>query len=248
MSSLKQLYRENIYGVMGTLIFHILLVAIFWIAELKMNVKIEKEESILLDFAVSQEIKELPKTELEQQQEKNMASDQSMRNIQSRSNRAVNDAANNKTVSKDKFFDENYQRDIQEAQKMVQNVNKQLSKKIPPIKKYQMPEATTEGQNPDSIKNVIYSGKSNIHYFLENRFHIRLPIPVYLAKVGGQIKVDIQVDRSGKVIKTEVKSSKSGDPMLLEYAVQAAEGTIFNADPKAPSVQKGSITYNFVAQ
>lgn len=246
MSSLKQLYRENIYGVMGTLIFHILLVAIFWLAELKMNVKYEKEESILIDFPVLEQIKELPKTELEKQQEKNTTSDQSMKNIQSASNRAVNDAAENKFVTKDKFFDENYKRDIEEAQKMVQNVNKQLSKKIPPIKKYEMPEATTEGQSPDSIKNVIYSGKSNIHYFLENRFHLRLPIPVYLAKIGGQVIVDIQVDRSGKVIKTHVKST--GDPMLIEYAVQAAERTVFNADTKAPSVQKGSITYNFVAQ
>ena len=112
-----------------------------------------------------------------------------------------------------------------------------------------MPEATSEGQNPDSIKNVIYSGKSNIHYFLENRFHIRLPIPVYLAKSGGEIKVDIQVDKTGKVIKAEAKSARvANDPMLTEYAIQAAEHTVFNADAKAPSVQKGSITYKFVAQ
>jgi hypothetical protein len=36
--------------------------------------------------------------------------------------------------------------------------------------------------------------------------------------------------------------------MLTEYAVQAAENTVFNADAKAPAVQRGSITYKFVAQ
>ena len=41
---------------------------------------------------------------------------------------------------------------LREAQKMVDNVNKQLSKKAPPTKKFAMPEAVTEGQNPDSIK------------------------------------------------------------------------------------------------
>ena len=250
MSNIKQLYRKNIYGVMGTLIFHILLVAIIWLAELNMNAKIEKEEVVIIDLPLSENIKELPKPDMEKQQEKNTASDQSMKNTQqSGSNRAVNDAATNKADKKDKFFDQNYNNDMEEAKKMVADVNKQLSKKIPAIKKYEMPEATTEGQDPDSIKNVIYSGKSNIHYFLEKRFHIRLPIPVYLAKSGGEIKVDIQVDRSGKVIKAAVTSTKAtGDPMLTEYAIQAAERSVFNADTKAPAVQKGSITYKFVAQ
>jgi hypothetical protein len=96
---------------------------------------------------------------------------------------------------------------------------------------------------------VIYSGKSNIHYFLENRFHIRLPIPVYLAKSGGSITVDIQVDRSGNVIKAEAKTAKNiADPMLPVYAKQAAERTLFNSESNAPEIQRGTITYKFVAQ
>ncbi|HEY3372978.1 MAG TPA: hypothetical protein VGK10_19160 [Prolixibacteraceae bacterium] len=250
MSSIKQLYRKNIYGVMGTLIFHILLVSIFWLAQLNKNIKMEKEEAILFDLPSVEKMTVAPKPEVEKSQEKNAASDQTKENNQkAASNQAVNDASNDKSIRKDKFFDENYKHDIEEAQKMVANVNKQLSKKIPAIKKFEMPEATTEGQDPDSIKNIIYSGKSNIHYFLENRFHVRLPIPVYLAKSGGEIKVDIQVDRSGRVIKAEARSNKyTGDPMLTDYAVQAAERTVFNEDSKAPALQKGSITYKFVAQ
>ena len=250
MSRIKQLYRKNIYGVMGTLIFHILIVVFFWLSALNKNIKIEKGEAVLIDFQVSNKTEEALKPETTKQQEKNMASDQSMKNIQQPgSNHAVNDASNEKGSKKDKFFDDNYQKDIEQAKKMVADVNKQLSKKIPPIKKFEMPEATTEGQDRDSIKNVIYSGKSNIHYFLENRFHVRLPIPVYLAKSGGEIKVDIEVDKSGKVIKAEAKSTRStNDPTLTEYAIQAAERTVFNADAKAPAVQKGSITYKFVAQ
>ena len=251
MSKIKELYRKNIYGLMGTLIFHILLFSFFSISQLNIKVKTEKEEAVLLDFTVDEKLEELPKPEPEKQAENNKASDQSARNNQQNmSNRAVNDApAKNKTTTKDRFFDADYQQDIEQAKKMVADVNKQLSKKIPQAKKFEMPEATTEGQNRDSIKNVVYSGKSNIHYYLENRYHVRLPIPVYLAKSGGEIKVDIQVDRSGRVIKAEVKSARaSGDPMLTEYALQAAERTLFNADNKAPSIQKGSITYKFVAQ
>lgn len=245
MSGIKELYRRNAYGVMGTLIFHILLVTGFWVAELNLTAKIEKEEAILLDFTAPEETKVIQEPESEKQQEKNFATDDN----QSVSNRAVNVAAKTQAARNDKFFDESYKRDIEEAKKMVVDVNKQLSKKAPAIKKFEMPEATTEGQDPDSIKNVIYSGKSNIHYYLENRFHVRLPIPVYLAKSGGEVKVDIQVDRSGKVIKADARPGKNiKDQMLVEYATQAAERTVFNADAKAPAIQKGNIIYKFVAQ
>jgi len=245
MSIVKELYRKNVYGVMGTLIFHIVLVAGFLVAELNLNVKIEEEEALLLDFTAPEEKEKIPEPETEPIPDENDISDHSAANNRnSGSNRAVNDAS-----KKDKFFDANYNRDIEEAKKLVADVNKQLSKKVTPAKKFEMPEETTEGQDPDSIKNVVYSGKSNIHYFLENRYHTRLPIPVYLARGGGTITVDIQVDRSGKVVKAEARTAKNiNDPMLPSYAVQAAERTVFNSESKAPVLQRGTITYKFVAQ
>lgn len=245
MISIKELYRKNIYAIMGTLIFHILLVASLWLAELSMNIKIEKEEAIIIDFTAPKEKEILQEKKQDKIQDKNNASDQTFKNEQSAgSNQAVNDA-----LKKDKFFDDSYKRDIEKAKKMVSDVNNQLSKKIPQIKKFEMPEATTQGQDPDSIKNVVYSGKSNVHYFLEKRYHVRLPIPVYLAKGGGEIVVDIQVDQSGNVIKALARFSKNiTDPMLPVYATQAAERTVFNSESKAPAVQKGTITYKFVAQ
>lgn len=244
MLNIKELYRRNIYGVMGTLIFHILLMTGFWIEELHFKIKTEKkEETILLDFVLPPEKVDTPEPE-KTQGNKNSTDQKNTYDQNMGSNRAVNDA-----IKKDKFFDASYKHDIEEAEKMVSNVNKQLSKKIPQTKKFEMPEAVTEGQNPDSIKNTVYSGKSNIHYFLENRFHVRLPIPVFLAKSGGSITVDIQVDRTGNVIKAEARTSNNlKDPMLPVYATQAAERTVFNSDPKAPSVQRGTITYRFVAQ
>jgi len=50
MLNIKELYRKNIYGVMGTLIFHILLVGGFLIQELNFIIRTEKEEIILLNF------------------------------------------------------------------------------------------------------------------------------------------------------------------------------------------------------
>lgn len=230
---------------MGTLIFHIVVISIFLVAEFKIKDKIENEEAVLLEFSAPEEKVPEPELETGKTQKLNAEINQPSGNEKSTgSNRAVNDAG-----KKDRFFDESYQRDIEEAKNLVTDVNNQLSKKTVPIKKFDMPEATTEGEDRDSIKNVIYSGKSNIHYFLENRFHLRLPIPVYLAKSGGTITVDIQVSRSGQVTKALARPAKNiNDPMLPAYATQAAERTLFNSEPKAPEIQRGTITYKFVAQ
>lgn len=246
MQSIKELYKRNAYGVMGTLIFHILIVSGFWISELKYSIRAEKEEVILLDMQLAppekEEIREISKTQ-DQATEASKMNKQNQ-NINMGTNRGVNDA-----MKKDKFFDDSYKRDIEDAEKMVAQVNKQLSKKLPQAKQFEMPEAVTEGKDRESIKNTIYSGKSNIHYYLENRFHVRLPIPVFLAKSGGLITIDIQVDRNGRVTKAEARPSGNiNDPMLPVYATQAAERTVFNTDQKAPAIQKGTITYRFVAQ
>lgn len=244
MRKIKELYQRNIYGVMGTLIFHILVITGFWISELNYSIKAEKEEVIFLDMLTPPltEIEEVKEIKSEIQPDQNAQA--SGKNLNMGTNHGVNDA-----LKRDKFFDDSYKRDIEDAEKMVAKVNKQLSKKIPQTTQFSMPEIVTEGQNRDSIKNTIYSGKSNIHYYLENRFHVRLPIPVFLAKSGGLITVDIQVDRSGRVIKAEARSTNNiNDPMLPVYATQAAERTIFNNDTKAPAIQRGTITYRFVAQ
>lgn len=243
MQRLKKLYRENINGIIGTLVFHILLFLVIILANVKVK-KDMKEEEIVIDFSQVDDKPEI-KEEQQKQEDKNTPStDQENPYTESRSNRAVNDAA-----KKDPFFDKAYQEEIAEAQKLVADVNKQLKKKIPDMKQFEMPEQTTEGMKPEKISNTIYSGESNIHYFLKDRYHVRLPIPVYLAKGGGIITVNIWVAPSGKVVKAEVQPySNISDPLLPEYALQAALRTVFNSKADAPNPQKGTITYTFVAQ
>lgn len=231
---------------MGTLVFHILLMGSFLLSEVKLKGETGEEPVIISFDNTPDKMKETPdkkQQEPEQEDENTPSNDQTATN-RSKSNRAVNDAP-----SKDPFFNDDYQKEIAQAQKLVSDVNKQLSKKIPDIKEFEMPEETTEGVDPDSIKNTIYSGESNIHYYLQNRYHMRLPIPVYLAQRGGKITVDIWVSPAGRVVRAELQPiSQPDDPMLPAYALQAAERTVFNADKSAPSPQKGTITYTFVPQ
>jgi len=160
----------------------------------------------------------------------------------------TNFAANLASKEANKTFNDEFQKELEKAQNLVKSVSKQLSKEIPTIDNLKMPEETTEGMNPDSIINKLYSGDSNVQYFLENRYHVRLPIPVYLAQYGGKVKVLITVDRLGNTTKAEPVIDSKYNEQLLSFAKTAALRTKFNPSNKAPSAQEGYIIYSFIAQ
>jgi hypothetical protein len=243
---LAKIYRRNIYGVMGTLVFHIALFTTLFLAEVEMKGNI-KEDALLIEFPdiLPEEAEKLP----EEKKPEDLAATAG-KTYNNLTNAASNKLSAEKNTSvKDKFFDDSYQKEVNEAKQLVSNVNNQLAKEKINIDDIKMPVETTKGMNPDSIKNIIYTGESNIIYYLDNRYHVSLPIPVYLAQGGGKIIIEIVVDRQGKVIQATPKAGqKILDEQIIIYAQTAALRTLFNADAKAPSTQKGTIHYTFIAQ
>jgi hypothetical protein len=246
MKSLIELYKHHIYGIIGTLIFHCMLVGFFLLAEINHKGDI-REDAIEIEIPV--ELINLAE-ELQMAKETNVQNSdfptsgetpfQETSNIPS--NRGLEDG-------KDHFFDEAYEKEVAKAKQLVDEVNDQLSKEIMDIKDIEMPEDVTDGKPEDEIKNVVYSGKSNIEYHLGNRNHLRLPIPVYLARGGGVVTVEIQVNREGKVINARVVTNSSvKDDQIHLYSRIAAERTVFNTDLSAPAIQTGTIRYTFVPQ
>ncbi len=246
MNLFIKVYRRNIYGIIGTLIFHILLFSAFLLSDIKIKGE-AKEESIVIEFPEDIPEEEVIIPENEEKDDQSLTENSLNGNM---SNVASNQLSREKaTKSVDEFLDKDYLKEVEEAKQLVSDVNKQLSKEPIDINDIKMPVQTTEGMNPDSIKNVVYSGESNITYYLENRYHLRLPIPVYLTQGGGKVIVDIVVNREGQVIQANPRETKNlHDDQIYLYAKAAALRTIFNADSNAPVAQKGSIHYNFIAQ
>jgi hypothetical protein len=245
MSRLKEIYKRNIYGVMGTLIFHILLFSAFIIADVDMKGNV-REEELLIEFPdeLLQEFEELEEPEVPEEESVTDPASEPSSVLSNRTN-----IASNRLARSEEMFDQDYLNEVEAARKLVSDVNNQLSKKITPVDDIKMPVETTENMDPDSIKNIIYSGESNIVYYLENRYHVSLPVPVYLAQGGGKVIVDIVVDREGRVVEAEPRSNQGiRDEQIYIYAVTAASRTIFNKDISAPILQKGTIHYTFVPQ
>ena len=228
---------------MGTLIFHIFIVGVFLFTEIDLKREMFEEE-IIIEFPIEipddVEMLEIPR-ELLPQTPADLTARSSM---PSAAGRLPSNAS-----SRESFFDESYQNEIENARRLVSEVNKQLSKEIPDLSKIKMPEQVTDGMNPDSIKNIIYTGDSNIEYHLDNRYHVRLPIPIYLARGGGTVIVDISVNRQGRVVSATPRRNNSvNDEQIYLYAQAAAQRTLFNQDSNAPNIQNGTIRYTFVPQ
>ncbi|MDX8339906.1 hypothetical protein SLH46_11970 [Draconibacterium sp. IB214405] len=243
---LGEVYRRNIYGVIGTLVFHILLFSAFLLADVDIKGNV-KEEEILIEFPA-----ELLEPELNEPEpvEENQQQSPPEQTSNTRTNIASNQSATeNTTTSTDDFFDDDYLKEVEAAKNLVSSVNKNLAKEVTDLSDIKMPVETTEGMDRDSIKNIIYAGESNIVYYLENRYHVSLPVPVYLTQGGGTVVVDIVVNRQGKVVEATARQNKSiRDKQIFAYATEAASRTVFNSDNSAPEPQKGTIQYTFVAQ
>lgn len=73
-----------------------------------------------------------------------------------------------------------------------------------------------------------------------------LEIPAYMCEGGGEVVVEITVNRAGEVVAARVRSG--GDAAMRDAALQAAQASRVNINSDAPARQTGTITYIFIPQ
>lgn len=83
-------------------------------------------------------------------------------------------------------------------------------------------------------------------YKLSGRSVTRRPIIEDNSREIGKVVLDIEVDRTGKVLRVTLGTgSTTLSPILIAKAKQAALETRFTPNPEAPETQAGTITINF---
>ena len=245
--SLLDWLKEHRHGVMGTVIFHLVL-AIFLvcvgISRLDSQQRMEIEIDMPEPGIVQQKHEEQKKKEQILQQSADEEVNEMLRSL------AVNeDAVKRNAETQPHERVEEYIEQIQEeidsdyGGRYRANKNKHYKEdsiRVQRDKKERM---------LDSLQSTVYVGKSSVSYNIKGRYKTYLPIPVYKCEFGGKIVVAVVVNRQGRVIKAEVVDAESNkDDSLREVAVDAALKSEFNVDEKAPERQTGTITYNFVKQ
>jgi TonB family protein len=102
--------------------------------------------------------------------------------------------------------------------------------------------------DPNAKNHYGTPGPGGISFNLGGRTYKSLPKPSYNSREEGKVVVTIWVDPNGKVTRASVSpyGTTTTDPVLQKNALDAALKSTFNEKSNAPFEQKGTITYNFI--
>lgn len=245
--------KQHRIGVLSTVLFHLLVLNLFFISKLTVTKKPAKNE-VMIDLpsvppvkekkyvvheAVNRDIKisdQIDYTNYAYKLEKlKEAEDKLYKNIDNEDIQKVTDEYKQEVLKRalgddyEKYMNKSVNQDNNEVQKA------KVQEKV------------------DSLKykksHVIKSGPSTLVYDIDKRFGVNLPLPVYKCLEGGTVIVEIEVNRSGNVLKTTlINNQASENECLIDAALTAANASVFNSDNNAPAIQKGSIMYTFIPQ
>jgi len=242
---IRHIINENLIGILATIIFHMALVVIFLVLKIT-SVQNLMDNIIAIDFEenkIQDIISEPPK-------ERDVEFDKYIVDYleSERSNVPVNLASKlNEQISTDQFVNElTEEMSLNRSEEMIR-----LQEKLRELQEMESADNIIEEENSsDDNKPIVFTGKTNIFYSLENRYHLRLPVPVYKCEGFGIVEVQIFVDQKGFVVNALIPNlgESMNEICLVEAAKTAAMSTKFNSDFDAPLRQQGTIMYHFQPQ
>jgi len=241
----KKMYAHK-HGIMGTLIFHLLL-AIFFLSMGIAGLRIPEGTEVEL-AAPPEEVQKKREEERLRREEirKRVSREEVQKMLRSI---AVNENADRRPEQK-----ADARKYIDEVMKELERENASSGRYKPEKDKHYQADSLRHVRDRkeamlDSLKSTFYSGKSSVSYNVKGRFARLLPIPVFQCEFGGRVVVTVVINRKGAVQRAAVLEADSdSDECLHEAAVNAALRSKFNEKPEAPALQTGTITYNFVKQ
>ena len=233
--------KEKKVGFYSTIIFHLVVLIIFLLTAI--HGIVSEETSFVLDFSKLEEIEKIEKLEeLKQQASKELDDLLSGRASNSYRNVAVD--RSNQPLRDDRFKNPNQVYD--EARELQRKLD---ASRAAALREQGSDDVAANNENLPKENAQQYKGPSVISYTLDGRKAISLPVPAYKCQGGGDVSVQISVNRKGYVVGASViESVSSSDECLIRSAVAAAKRSRFRASTTAPEKQVGEIVYRFIAQ
>lgn len=234
--------KEKKAGFYSTIIFHLVVIIICLLTAIQ---KVASEEtSFVLDFSKLEELERVEKQEELKAQASKELDDLLSGNASSSAYRNVAVDRSSRALKDDRFKNPNQVYD--EARELQRKLD--ASRAAAQREQGADEDAATQDNLPDSNAPQ-YKGPSVISYSLDGRKAISLPVPAYKCQGGGDVSVQIQVNRKGYVVSAAViESVSSSDECLIRSAVAAAKRSRFRASSSAAEKQVGEIVYRFIAQ
>ena len=244
-----KLNKNNIKAIIGTTLFHVILLILFIFFGFKTDLPLPEEQGIEVNLGYSDQgmgdiQPETPpvKKDIYHPPKSDNAKDIATQNTEETVK------INNK---KDKTKTENKPEEPKKPEIDVKSMynSKQL-------------EAGNEGEtgkpgdqgNPFGLFNAKNhygepgNGGNGISFSLKGRKSKYLPKPNYSSNDEGTVVITVTVDRKGKKTKAipGARGTTTTSSILWKLAVKAAYKSQFTQDINAPEEQKGTITYHFI--
>lgn len=245
-------YEGRLVGILGTVILHLIAGIIFMSFQIR-SLQTDNSDEFVVEFIPEdtpedkEKLIELPVTAIE----RILQGDQEMlniaRNLSNQSEQKIDpsdyiDKVKEELIKSGKLGADNY---IDEQKRQKEKGDEALAFNNDSTK-------SLNKDQPDESQKLAsnYKGPTRIYYDLKGRTHLYLPIPIYLCQGSGKVTLAIEVNTKGDVEKAQIITGESttSDPCLIETAVKTALMSRFNPDASSPKIQKGTLSYEFVAQ
>lgn len=247
-------YNGKIVGILGTVILHLIAGIIFMSFKLySLKTKQEELQKFEIEFAeveqekMKQKTPEPPPTSVENVLHDDREMLNIARNLASKSEEKIDpkdyiNQVKNELIQSGKLGVNNYIDNPNQVSQSTEEDEIALRAKQDETKEEKPRESAKMAAN--------YRGPTRIYYDLAGRTHMYLPIPIYMCEGSGKIVLMIDVNQKGIVENASIMEGESttSDECLIETAIQVALISRFDANDKAPKIQKGTLTYLFVAQ
>ena len=235
--------KEKKTGFYATIIFHLVVLIIFLLTAI--HGVVSEETSFVLDFSKLEELEKIAKQEEVKAKASKEIDDLLSGKISPNEYRNVAVDRNAKPLKDDRFKNPNQVYD--EARELQRKLD---ASRAAALREQQGEDAATAGNEnlPDSNAPQ-YKGPSVISYSLDGRKAMSLPVPAYKCQGGGDVSIQITVNRKGYVTAASVIGNvSSADECIVRSAIAAAKRSRFTASSTAPDKQIGEIVYRFIAQ
>lgn len=246
-SGFRKFIRKNLVSILYTLIFHLLVLIILILVRVEglkqdreLGIKLEFEEKTIEEILAEEEV-DIPAEWMEQIMQQRELS----------SNRAVNLNADNRfseNISTDEFVQDLLDQ-IELARNQQDREKLEELQAILAAADYVPPSEESEAEDHEE-----FTGPTTITYeFLDEprqRGKVLLTVPVYRCQGSGVVRVEVTVERDGRVDGAEILEPIEGSDKTCfsNAALAAASSSRFRIEINAPEKQRAVITYTFIAQ
>ena len=256
--------KYNSSAIVGTIVFHGLLVALLLFMALRTPLPLPGEEGVEVSLGYDVTGSGLVQPEKLQpisQAQPTVSPPPKPREIVTQSTEeapALPDASKTKEKPKEKPKEQPKEQPVEELKPAEPKVNPRA---LYTPQKTDATESGTQGDGTKAADQGKETGSPNstkaegnaqagdgISFDLEGRGSVNLPKPAYNSPEQGRVVVKIWVNKQGQVtrVQTGVKGTTISDLKLQQLAGDAAQKAVFTPNPNAPDTQTGTITYNFL--